>query len=289
VICHSDLLFGDIFVVRSLHASYVAARRSPRRWRPPSAIDAFVLAREWLRFRLDVHRWIVALSPRDKASIVERYGIDPEKVVVIPNGVDVDRFRPCPAARARVRASLQIAPDAPVAIFVGHDFGRKGLRHVLGAMRVLAARGLDLELIVAGRDSPEAVRGDLAGSESRVHFVGHRDDIESYYAAADVFALPTEHDVFPLAGVEALAAGLPLLMTDQGGIAEYLSDGENGYFVECDAEDVARKLEQVFGDPERRRQLATRAREAACRFTWPIVAEKLARLIEEVQASRHRG
>jgi UDP-glucose:(heptosyl)LPS alpha-1,3-glucosyltransferase len=274
VICQVDALYGDVFVVRSLHKAFLEQHPS-RGWmllRNP--LHLFVLARDHVRFRWNVHRRIVALSVRNRDEIVRLYGVPPERIVVIPNGVDLDRFRASSDARRDVRQALGLDEGAFVAIFVGHEFERKGLRVVLDAISTLADRSVRVHLIVAGRDDPSRLRQDFAHLAGVVHYVGHRPDVERYYAAADAFVMPAAFDISPLVGPEALAAGLPILMTDVGGVAEYLRDGENGWFVRRDAADVADKLAALAGDRALLAKMSRRARASVADRDWRRIAEK---------------
>jgi glycosyltransferase involved in cell wall biosynthesis len=115
-----------------------------------------------------------------------------------------------------------------------------------------------------------------------VRFVGHRSDIERYYAAADVFVMPASFDISPLAGLEALASGLPILITDLGGVREYLRDNFNGWFVRPDAGDIASKLERLAADPVLRRAMSANARVSVIDRGWMGVARQMLDLIDRV-------
>ena len=150
-------------------------------------MHAMVLLRDWIRFRCRVHRHIVALSEANKREVVRLYGVDPGSIAVIPNGVDLDRFKPDAAARAAVRRELSWPSDVLVGVFVGHEFERKGLDVALAAIRGLSHSGPDVRLIVAGGDAAAGLREAFGDVAAHVAFVGHRSDVERYYAAADVF------------------------------------------------------------------------------------------------------
>jgi len=279
VICQVDAVFGDVFVCRSLHKGFLE-RHPSRIWmllRNP--LHLFVLARDHVRFRWNIHRRIVALSAPNKAEIIRLYGVPAERITVIPNGVDLERFRPSPEARRDVRRELALDDQAFVAIFVGHEFERKGLRVVLEALTALRARQVQVTLIVAGRDAPDRLRSEFAHLGDAVRFVGNRTDVERYYSAADVFVMPAAFDISPLVGPEALAAGLPILMTDVGGVRDYLRDGENGWFIAREAGDVASKLERLATDRALRRRLSARARASVMDRDWRVIAARFLEVI----------
>jgi UDP-glucose:(heptosyl)LPS alpha-1,3-glucosyltransferase len=232
-----------------------------------------------VRFRWNVHRHIIALSATNKDEIRRLYGVPDDRITVIPNGVDLDRFQPSAEARRDVRRELSIGDDEFVAIFVGHEFERKGLRVVLEALTSLLARHVQLTLVAAGRDDPARLKSEFSHLGDAVRFVGNRTDVERYYAAADVFVMPAAFDISPLVGPEALAAGLPILMTDVGGVREYLRDGENGWLIRREANDVASKLERLVKDRELLRQLSARARASVLDRDWRVVAGRFVEVI----------
>lgn len=282
VICQVDALFGDLFVVRALHKGFLA--NHPQRWlmllRNP--LHAFVLARDHIRFKGKVHKHFVALSKANKEQIIQLYQVDPERITVIPNGVDLRRFRACPVARGEVRGALSIPAADLVAIFVGHEFERKGLRIVLEALRMLASQGTRLWLLIAGRDSPDPLRADFADLAPTVRFLGNLPDLERYYAASDLFVMPAAYDISPLVGPEALACGLPLLMTDVGGVRDYLEDGSNGLLIGPDPGDLAEKLTRLAHDPVLLASLSARARPSVADRDWPVVAGRFLELLDRL-------
>jgi UDP-glucose:(heptosyl)LPS alpha-1,3-glucosyltransferase len=219
---------------------------------------------------------------RDEIKV--RFGLAEEKLHVIYNGVDLDSFHPRlrDGHREPARAELGIPDDAMTYVFVGSGFERKGMLQLLSAFR----RGSDVRahLIVVGEDRAEARAKALAreyGIGDRVHFLGGRDDVRPWYGAADAFVLPTLYDPFPNAALEAMACGLPVIVTSQCGAAELVSEGENG--MVCDALDEA-SLATSLGrlDPERARGMGARARETAALFGLDAMAQKLVALYREL-------
>jgi glycosyltransferase involved in cell wall biosynthesis len=282
VVCQVDAVYGDIFVVRSLHKAFLK-RQANRHWmllRNP--LHTFVLMRDFVRFKSHIHRHFVALSEPNKQEIVEHYGVDPQRITVIPNGVDMKRFRPCDKSRAGVRGELGLTDSDLVGIFAGHEFERKGLPAVLEAWRLLREQGHRPKLIVAGRDDPARIQAEFADLKEDVRFVGNKNDVERYYAASDFMIMPTLHDISPLVGPEALATGLPILMTPVGGALAYLQHGVNGWFVERDATNIAQRLQIVIDDPTMLEQASANARDSVKDWDWSAIALRYLELFEDV-------
>jgi glycosyltransferase involved in cell wall biosynthesis len=221
---------------------------------------------ERLIYRPSRTRHLAPVS-RGLAGEIERYfPAMRERVTVVPNGVDVAAFARDDDARARVRAEVGLAPDALVALFVGGDWERKGLREAIEAL----AAAPDWRLLVVGPGDTERFQG-LAGERGvgdRIHFAGRQSDTKPWYSAADVFVFPTAYEAFPLSPMEAAAAGLPLLATRVSGIEDVLVHGSNGWFIERDAADLAARLRELAADPGQIERMGAAARAGIVRWDW---------------------
>jgi len=208
-------------------------------------------------------------------------------VRTVPNGVDARAFRPDAEARRAVRERLGVEDGAPLALFVGGDWERKGLPHAVDAL----ALAPDWQLAVAGGgdSAPIAERARRAGSDGRLRFLGSVCEMPRLYAAADAFVLPTAYEAFPLVALEAAASGLPLLITRVNGVEELLDDGRSGWFVAREGHDVAKRLNELRADAELARRMGVAARAAAAGFSWEAMAAGYASLYAELDdANRTR-
>ena len=216
-ICHNDVMTGDVYVNHGLLQAAMRARGNYS-WRMVrNPMHLFTALRDRIRYRGRTHRAIVALTGEEARLLREVYGRVHAPITVIPNGVDIDRFSPGDAAdRAGVRRELGIPDDATVAVFVGHEFERKGLNFALEALAMAPAVML---LVVGGtaemirRASAQARR---AGVADRVAFAGERPDPVPLLRASDVLVLPSAYEANALVVLEALACGLPVVSTRVG-------------------------------------------------------------------------
>jgi UDP-glucose:(heptosyl)LPS alpha-1,3-glucosyltransferase len=271
------------------HADYMERRygAAGRRLRLLSPRHAVLLGIERRVFR-DPSQWILCPSRFVADELVRRYRIAAERLVVIPNGVDLERFHPARREIDRPALRSMLGGDAPVWLFLGSGWRRKGLDT---ALRALAAAGpRDAVLWVAGRDDPapwQAMATRLGVGE-RVRFLGHRDDPERLCASADALLLPTRYESFGLACLEAAASGLPVLTSAAAGAAEVL--GEGGLVVR-DPEDAAgfAAALAILAEPAQRQARGREARRAAEALGWESHVAALRGLYARVAERKGAG
>lgn len=186
----------------------------------------------------------------------------PSRVVVIHNGVDLSDFLPG-TGRSALREKLEIAQDTFVVGYAGQLVKLKGLDVLIQAFSRLRTEFSDTTLLLAGRGPDEAALRAMAGQG--VHFLPFTDSMPQFYAALDVFALPTSHqEGLSRSLIEAMACAVPAVATPLGGNVETLVDGETGFFVPAlDAAALSQRLRDLYLAPEQRRKMAVAARERA--------------------------
>ena len=216
---------------------------------------------------------IVAISPaiRDELLHEQRIGT-PDQYLVVPLGFDLTKLAAIDdAARRSARASLDIAPAAHVVSTVGRLTAIKQHRLFLETARLVAAADPDAIFLVAGdgelrADLEQTVRA--VGLSGRVRFLGWRRDLDVIYGATDVFLLTSRNEGTPVALIESLAAGVPGVSTDVGGVRDVFrastASGEALGLVAPydDAPGLARAVETLLADPSRRRAMGERGRTA---------------------------
>ena len=220
------------------------------------------------------------------------------RVVVTPNGVDVDRFRPDPKARREVRAAEGVSAGEIVAVFVGGDWDHKGLMIAIDALALARARGAQgegLRLWVVGRGDEARFRSQVrqTGIAEQIRFFGFRRDVERFLKAADLFVMPSAYETFSVATFEAAASSLPVVATRLHAVDELVGDDEAGLIVERHPEAFSRALVQLASDPSRRRAMGEAGRRRVSSFTWErstaSVLEIYRDLLGGAQASRRRA
>jgi UDP-glucose:(heptosyl)LPS alpha-1,3-glucosyltransferase len=221
---------------------------------------------------------IIANSEMVKRQIMEYYAVPQQKITVIYNGVDLERFRPVNAGqKATLRKKLGLPEDSVLALYVGSGFKRKGVPQILRAMAELKRSGTsDVLFVAAGKDriaKYEKCAADL-GIANRVMFLGPRQDIADIYAASDFFVLPTLYDPFSNATLEALASGLPVITSRHNGVAELIENGVQGYVIErlTDPDELAACMSELA---RKSSSMQASARQLAERFSIEQSADEL--------------
>lgn len=205
----------------------------------------------------------LAVSQGVKGYLVSAIGLDPVRIRVVPNGVDIamiDKARP----GAEVRRELGLPEGARVIGLVGRlDHWGKGHKELFSAMAQLKERYPCHALIVGGgrrEDEVQQAAGSL-GLAGHVHFLGSRRDVPDLLHAMDIFVLPSYSEGVSLALLEAMAAGLPVIATEVGGNAEVVADGVTGLLIPPrDADALTRALERLLADPSWANELGKNAR-----------------------------
>lgn len=193
------------------------------------------------------HR-VLPMSEWARRSVIDDYGVDPDRARVVPTGIDLEAWR-------RTREPH----DGPVRVlFVGGDFARKGGDLLLAAYERLPAGMAELHVVTRSPVAPTEALHVYPSMQA------NSPELIALFNSCDVFVLPSRGEAFPNVVVEACASGLPCIVTDVGGMAEMVTDGETGFVVEPDdPSGLADRLVQLCSDPELRARMGTAARRRA--------------------------
>ena len=227
------------------------------------------LALSYLEYRIFVDKGckiVMTNSELVKRNIIEHYMMDPEKIVVIYNGVDTSRFNPKVKEKYRksLRERYSINKEELTILFVSNNFKLKRLQLVLEALLLL--KNNKIRLFVIGTDNHTTYQRWVVnnGLTDQVLFLGPKRNIEKYYAASDIFVLPTLYDAFANVCLEAMACGLPVITTDSNGAADLILDRENGYILKTQrADELAARIKALESESDRVKMGTAAAAEAA--------------------------
>ena len=235
----------------------------------------------------------IAVSPEICRELIS-IGIAPEKIQVIPNGIDVDRFHPIPyEEKLWLRRRLALPVEKKLFIFVGRLAATKGLPMLLEAWKELASSRQDVHLLLvgSGRDSFDDCEPVLKAFvkthtlESNVSFTGDVRNVHEYLQTSDVFLLPSEYEGFSLALGEALACGLPVIATRVGAAPELIQDGKNGILINPrDRESLLIAMEKFLTYEKLWKEMATYvAQNVVERYGIETVAKQYCQVITGLQ------
>ena len=300
---------GDYDLIHSHYwLSAQAGATLSREWGRPHFVTFHTLAKTKMRARAgerepalrqrietramrDADRIIV--STREELQDVTRlYGAPEGKVEIVPAGVDLSAF--APVDRDAARRALGIRERGAL-LYVGRIEPLKGIEILLRALTLMEC-GNDVRLFVVGGDAGgdaemerlKALAAELGIADS-VTFTGSvpQRDLPTYYSAADAFVLPSHAESFGLAALEAMACGVPVVVSRVGGLKTFIDSGVSGYLVpwRC-PEAFAQRLDVLLASPELRDSMGRAAREKALGMGWNQAADRTLSLYDSATAAR---
>jgi alpha-maltose-1-phosphate synthase len=240
---------------------------------------------------------VIAVSGGMREDILRAYpSVDPAKVHVVHNGIDIEQWAPNPETSALTDRGID--PDAPTIVFVGRITRQKGLPYFLRAVRKLPA-DYQVVLCAGAPDTPEIARevdslvGELAAERGNVHLITEmlpRHELTQILTHATTFVCPSVYEPLGIVNLEAMACGTPVVASATGGIPEVVAEGETGYLVQLEqltdgtgtpvdpdrfVADLTAALVKMVSDPERAREMGEASRRRATEhFSWTSIAER---------------
>lgn len=213
-------------------------------------------------------------------------------VAVIPNGVDITVFNSEARARRRseARQRWSVAPAEHVLLLIGNDWQNKGLAVLLEAAAQCA--GFPLRVLVVGEEDPSPWGACVSrlGLAERVMFLPPASDVMDFFAAADIYVAPSLEDSFNLPALEAMACGLPVIVSTRAGVSEWIRDDVNGALLQVpeNAAELASILRKLAGDPPAALRMGVAAAETAATLSWGRHAEMIYDLMEKHADAKSR-
>ncbi|OPY28791.1 MAG: putative glycosyl transferase [Methanocella sp. PtaU1.Bin125] len=250
------------------------------------------LTYDWL-----IGRWPFAMADRIIAvskwvrGDIAKYRIDAGKIIPVHNGIDVSEFRPSAARNVRTQYGIG---DAPMLMFVGRMITQKGIPYLIDAMPLVLKAHPEAKLFLVGRGSLlEGLKSKVASMrlEKSVIFSGYMSEemLKEAYGTCDLFVLPSVWEVLPIAVLEAMSSGKPVVCTDAGGDREMVRDGVNGFVVPMrNPKALAEKINAVLSDADMRSRMGAASRRIAEEeFDWKLIAAQTKQVYEELLDSNH--
>ena len=256
-----------------------------------------LIAPTWLRrerYLLRRARCVIAVSAGLKRELVEQNGYPDEKIVVIPNGIDYDRFakRTSPEQSMAIRRSLGIAEDERVILYLGRLMERKRVIDLVRALPHIQTRIPNVSLVVVGKRNHNAVLLEQTarqlGVAARVTLVDHvpYQDVPGYYALADVYALPSAYEGFPFTILEAMASRTPVAASRIPGIDEQIVSDETGLLHPVgDIDTLAQNLIRILANQALAARLTSAAQKVVEQnYNWDVIGARTEQVFEGVVA-----
>lgn len=249
---------------------------------------------------------LVAATPLEKNQMSWLYGAEPDKIDVVPPGVDLNRFKPM--AQAEARTQIGVPSSHQMILFVGRLQPLKGLDTLVRALALVRKREPDLAKniclsIIGGDANPdsELEQKELAklnrlqvelNIEDLVTFLGGKDQdtLVYYYAAAEMVVMPSHYESFGMVAIEAMACGTPVIASDVGGLSFSIEDGFNGYLVPGkDHNALADKIILLLKYRWLRDQLSEQAQLWVKRYSWVNIADEVMDVFERALSGYRNG
>jgi UDP-glucose:(heptosyl)LPS alpha-1,3-glucosyltransferase len=266
---------GNVFTAHMCNAAWYRALRNSQEGATlrESVFSIVASALEYWTYRFTGDSKVIAVSERVGRDLVRHYHC-PADIRVIYHGTDIDLFSPRTrqALRPAARKQFGVPEQEFVFLYVGQL--RKGARQCIQALAQVP-EGL---LLCVSPSDPAAYRrfAKQCGVEQRVIFAGHTKEVEKVYAAGDSLLLPTPFDTFALVVSEAMACGLPIVVSREAGVSELIEHGVNGLLLDdvTSSAELAGHMRRLQQDPEGTERLSRAGRETISRFTWDAVARQ---------------
>ena len=227
---------------------------------------------------------IIAISEMGKRDILKHYQLPEDRVKVVYNGVQLDRFNPSNRKffRDEIRQQLRISAEEVMILFVGSGFERKGLEYLIKSVQYMKQK--NWRLVLVGKGKWKRYLGFASKeNQGKITHLEPIDEIEKMYAAADFFVLPSIYEPFGNANLEALASGLPIITSRNCGAAEIITPKKEGIVLEdpSDYKAIADAIDFLM-DSKIRESMGESARLLAEKFTQERNASEMLEVYQKL-------
>ncbi len=279
---------ADVFTAHSCHRAAVGLFKKQRGF-AYSALKGFepkssvVMEIEKYNYAKGHYKKITAVSSSTKNELMQYYNVPEEDIIVVPNGVDANAFRPDMQKKEEMRKKYSVPEGVPLLVFCGHEFRRKGLSQAILALA--HAKGDFRLLAIGGGDAGPCLRlAKACGISGKIIFAGFVQSAEEHFSAGDAFVFPTAYEPFGMAILEALSSGMPVVTSQTAGAAELMAHGKEGFLLKdpFDAKELAGYLDTLLSDPSLRKKMGESARKTALNYTWEKISRKMIGVLEGI-------
>jgi len=243
-------------------------------------------------YTYSIGKWIlnsydrVVFLYRKASEEVKKFGVSPDKVFTIPNGVNLENFK-SQSDVGKLRAELSIKQDERVLLFVGRLATVKRVEILIALTKSLLEEGFRVKTVIVGDGPRREYYETLSRSiKNNVIFIGHvpRNQVYKYYLIADVFVLPSFSEGLPTVLLEASVAGKPSVASNVNGVSDIIVHEETGYLVErSDINSYNRYVKLLLTDENLRKRMGKKAAEYVKEnFNWDVITEKYEQVYQQV-------
>jgi UDP-glucose:(heptosyl)LPS alpha-1,3-glucosyltransferase len=289
---HERIFAADIYTLHGVpHRFWIHCVRKKK-------MSLYDLATSWVEKKLVTQgncQKFIAVSNLTRDIFLQEYNIDPQRVTVIHPGVDLNDYATADKRliRGDIRKEYGFRSEEPIILFASMNFEIKGLDAIMLSLAKLKARQHSFKLLIAGKGNLRKYTqmAREANIADEVVFTGmlSKEKLIRLYLAGDMYIMLSKFDTFGMVVLEAMAAGLPVIISSNVGAKDLVQEGENGFIISdtSDSDYIAAKIALLL-DENIRRQMAEAAYQTAAQNTWDDVTKKYAAIYENLLAE-HRG
>lgn len=287
---HDRIFHADIFTMHGVpHFFWVQEIRGKRMSlfdRVTCWVENKILSDQSCQFFLPV-------SGLARNQYLRKFPDTQSKMKVMAPGIDLERFTPEAQVsnRQNIRIQFNLAPSDFVILFVGMNFELKGLNTLISSLalarKTLPERSIKLLVVGKGDQVHFIQKASALGVQDSVIFAGVQNQgVENFYAAADIVALLSGFDTFGMTVLEAMASGVPVIITPNVGAKDLVLDGVHGYIVNNNSSDVSERIILLAQDNQLRLSMGQAARSVAENHSWNKVALEISGLYDLISATK---
>ncbi len=237
---------------------------------------------------------IISVSSFIKEKIKEILHRSENTIEVIPNGIDIARFNPGIKRiyKSDIMKKHNLKDSDFIILFVGYYHLRKGLHLLIQAMSLI--KNKNAKVLVVGDDDfgKKYIHSIIRehGLENRIIYAGDQPEVYRYFSVGNLLALPTLYEPFGNVVLEAMACGLPAIVSKLAGVSDLIEDGKNGFLINdpANTKEIALKIQTIMDNKNRYKQIADNACSTAQKYTWDIIAVQTLLLFEKTVSRKNK-